>query len=240
VATQPDYGYRSAHWHAAGAALEALKHLAPPPPLDAPAPLSAAQGRIFLADDPLSCLAAPAWMVPVVTADPGYPACQDPAVIARLHERFGQVEAWCDCVPAPAGTPYSAALQLMHDRQLQGAWGQCESQAQFDAAVAAGATRLVGKVDQSVLGLTDSVRAQLVATARVLVVVEMYAVDPAHADWRNLNRGIGGWCIATYQDKDFPQARDVADFSAAGLYAPRRDSVYAGGGPKPRWAGLGQ
>lgn len=228
------YEYKRAAWYQAGAQLEALKHLPPPPPPSAPTPLSTAQGRFFLADNPLACIDYPRWMVPVVTADPGYPQCQDPEVIRQLHDRFGTVEVWCDCM----ATPYQAALDLMHRLGLQGAWGQCETQDQFDHAVGAGATRLVGKVDDSVLGDTSSKRAQLVAQGKVLVTVELYSPD-APKDWRNLNAGIGGWCIATYNDADFPQPRQVNDYKANGTYVAHRDSAYCGGGPKPSASQLG-
>jgi hypothetical protein len=73
VRTQPGFDFRSTRWYAAGADLEQLKRIPPRPRPVPPVPgVSRAQARIFLAQSPLDCLAAPSWMVPVCTADAGY------------------------------------------------------------------------------------------------------------------------------------------------------------------------
>jgi hypothetical protein len=233
----PSYAYRNTQWHRAGAYLEAIKHLPPPPPPDAPGALADAQGRIFLGTDPLAVLDYPAWMVPVVSADPNEPEGQQRATIDQLHARFGKVEAWADCM----ATPYSAAVALVQRLGLQGAWGQCETQPQFDAAVGAGARRLVGKVDASVLGDPGSARFEMVNSRQILVSVEQYGYTPA-PDFRTPSLGgVAGTCIATYQSaEDHPEPRTVDGYKHLGYYTPHVSSVYVGDGtPIPDAASLG-
>jgi hypothetical protein len=241
VSTRVGFDYRSTAWYAAGADLEELKSVptTPRPLPPAPAPrISSAQARIFLAQSPLDCLAAPSWMVPVCTADAGYREWYTPEVIAQLRARFGVVEAWCDCRPAGAGTPYSNALAMVDELGLDGAWGQCETTAEFDAAYEAGARRMVGSINAQVL---DDTRLAKVASGEVLVSVELYRnLQPGLLpDWRNANAGIGGNCIACYaSDTEGAVRTPVASYRELGHYVPKRDSVYGVGLSADDWQAL--
>lgn len=248
TATDKNYAYKKAKWYAAGGKLEEAKHLPPPtpPPTDY---LAAARGRIFLADDPLSCVrgGAPKWMVPVVTADSGYPDCQDPNVIAQLIAYFGSCEVWCDCHTTffPTALKLIETMRTSHGITLSGAWGECESQAAFDNGYNAGARRFVGKIDASVVGNPPTPSApnwrwDAIASAHVLVTVEQYLnCSPNQVpDWRNLNAGIGGNCPATYKDAECTADAPISLYKSKGIYVPKQGSVYAGGSPKPVWTDL--
>ena len=239
VRTQAGYDYRSTPWYAAGADLEQLKsiptHAVPTPRvLD----VSSAQARIFLAQSPLDSRAAPSWMVPVCTADAGYREWYTADVIAQLRAHFGAVEAWCDCRPAGEGTGYSEALAMVDELGLDGAWGQCETTAEFDAAFDGGARRMVGSINAQVL---DDARLARVSSGEVLVSVELYRnLQPGQQpDWRNANAGIGGHCIACYaSDTEGAVYTPVTNYRELGYYVPKRDSVYGVGLTADDWQAL--
>ena len=239
VRAQDGFDYRSTPWYAAGADLEQLKSIPTTPrPRPPAARVASAQARIFLAHSPLDCLAAPSWMVPVCTADPGYRDWYTADVIAQLRARFGTVEAWCACRPPGQGTVYSEALAMVDEFGLDGAWGQCETTAEFDAAYAGGARRMVGSINAQVL---DDARLAKVASGEVLVSVELYRnLQPGmQPDWRNANAGIGGNCIACYaSDTEGAVYTPVASYRELGQYAPKRDSVYGVGLSADDWRAL--
>jgi hypothetical protein len=239
VKTQAGFDYRSTAWYAAGADLEQLKSVpASPRPTPRVPAVSSAQARIFLAQSPIDCLAAPPWMVPVCTADAGYRRWYTRDVIAELRSHFGAVEAWCDCRPAGEGTAYSEALAMVDELGLDGAWGQCETTAEFDAAYDGGARRMVGSINAQVL---DDTRLAKVSSGEVLVSVELYRnLQPGlQPDWRNANAGIGGNCIACYvSDTEGAVYTPVASYRELGYYVPRRDSVYGVGLSADDWQAL--
>ena len=239
VRAQDGFDYRSTPWYAAGADLEQLKSVpATPPPRPPASRVASAQARIFLAHSPLDCLAAPSWMIPVCTADRGYRDWYTADVIAQLRAHFGSVEAWCDCRPAGQGTAYSEVLAMVDEFGLDGAWGQCETTAEFDAAYAGGARRMVGSINAQVL---DDARLAKVASGEVLVSVELYRnLQPGmQPDWRNANAGIGGNCIACYaSDTEGAVYTPVASYRELGYYAPKRDSVYGVGLSADDWQAL--
>ena len=240
VRTQAGFDYRSTPWYAAGADLEQLKSVPTRPrPTPPAADVANAQARIFLAHGPLECLAAPSWMVPVCTADAGYRRWYTPDVIAQLRTHFGTVEAWCDCRPAGEGTAYSEALAMVDEFSLDGAWGQCETTAEFDHAYEGGARRMVGSVNAQVL---DDARLAKVASGDVLVSIELYRnLQPSLLpDWRNANAGIGGHCIACYgSDTEGAVYTPVSSYRELGYYVPKRDSVYGVGLTADDWRALG-
>lgn len=221
----------------------------PPPTSDT----SDAKARIFLAHevlnkrtgerrrvelDPLAALQAPPWMVPVCTADPGYRQFYPPSTIQALRNYFGHVEAWCDCRPS-GGTPYSEAVAMTEELGLDApAWGQCETQPEFDHAYESGARRLVGKISNEVCD--SEVRLPKVASGEVHLSVELYCncmpwVTP---DWRDANAGVGGNCIACYSDATPCNYTPVQWYKDRGWYVPHHDSVYAVGLTSADWAAL--
>jgi hypothetical protein len=237
IRSQAGFDYRSTPWYAAGADLEQLKSLAASP-RPKPPRVSSAQARIFLAHSPLDCLAAPSWMVPVCTADAGYREWYTADAIAQLRAHFGTVEAWCDCRPPGQGTAYSDALAMVDEFSLDGAWGQCETTAEFDHAYDAGARRMVGSINAQVL---DAARLAKVASGEVLVSIELYRnLQPGlQPDWRNANAGIGGHCIACYaSDAEGAVYTPVASYRDLGHFVPKRDSVYGVGLSAEDWQAL--
>jgi len=197
--------------------------------------LVAAQARIFLAQEPLEALLAPPFMVPVCTADPAYRSGYTPDAIAQLRARFGHVEAWADC----HATPFGAALDMVDELELDGAWGQCETTEEFDAAYAAGARRMIGSLGVDVL---DDERLARVASAEVLVAAELYRnvmpwVEP---DYRGANAGVGGNAIGCYaSDSEGAVYTPVSDYKALGFYVAGRDSVFGVGLQTQDWLDLG-
>lgn len=236
IRENPDYNYKQTPWYRCGQEMEKVARpgsAAPtpiPPPVDN---LASVRGRIFLANSPLDCLAAPSSMVPVCTADLGYRNWYDDATIDRLFNHFGIVEAWCDC----HATPYSTAVEMVEELGLDGpAWGECESAAAFDHGYGAGARRMVGNLS----ALNDSQRAKIGA-AEVLVSVELYRnVQPwMSPDWMNLNAGIGGNTIACYEsESEGAVYTSVSTYIEDGLYIPGNDSVYGVGLHDADWAAL--
>jgi hypothetical protein len=242
IRENPAYNYKNTPWYRCGAELEKVARPGTPPnPIPPPSStLASVQGRIFLANSPLDCLAAPSSMVPVCTADPGYRDWYDEETIDRLFEHFGIVECWCDCREPggnPSGTPYSVAIEMVEELGLDGpAWGQCESSAEFDHAYAGGARRMVGNLS----ALTDVQRSKIAST-EVLVTVELYRnVQPwMYPDWMNCNAGIGGNCIACYgSENEGATYMSVDTYKTDGLYNSGADSVYGVGLQPADWAAL--
>jgi hypothetical protein len=207
----------------------------PPPNPNPPAgDLSDVQGRMFLAQEPLDCLQAPSYMVPVCTADLGYRHYYSSSVIQQLKDRFGKVEAWCDCKPGQ--TDYSVAVQMVADLNLNGpAWGECEAAAAFDNCYNQGGRRMIGNLS----ALTDAQLAK-VAADNAHVTSELYRnVMPWQLpDWKN-STGVGGNAIACYASSSegatyYPVSRYISE----GLYVSRRDSVYAVGLKTADWQAL--
>jgi hypothetical protein len=197
--------------------------------------LETVRARIFLAEAPLDSLKAPAWMTPVCTADHAYRHEYTPDTIDRLGSYFGSVEAWCDC-RAEEGTAYEEALRMVDELGLDGAWGQCETQAEFDHAYTSGARRMIGN-----LSVLDQTSLDLIAGGQVLLTVELYRnVQPwQQPDWKNCNNGIGGNTIACYESvTEGATYMPVAQYRADGLYVPKADSVYGVGLREQDWKDL--
>lgn len=195
--------------------------------------LSSAQRRMFLAESPLDCLQAPNYMVPVCTADLGYRQFYDQSVVQQLRNRFGLVESWCDCRNP---TAYSEALKMSSDFHLDGVWGQCENQTEFDHAYGSGARRMVGNV-----GELNSWAKDLVSKAEVLLTVELYRnlMPWMYPDWMGCEQGIGGNCIACYESTaEGAIYTSVANYKSLGLYNSGADSVYAVGLRPEDWKNL--
>jgi hypothetical protein len=205
-----------------------------PLPPEPTSELETVRARMFLANDPLDCLQAPTHMVPVCTADLGYRHYYTEETIDRLRERFGLVEAWCDCRNP---TPYAEAVAMVEELGLDGpAWGQCETQAEFDHAYASGCSRMVGNLSALEEGSLAKIR-----EGEVLVSVELYRnVQPwMEPDWKGCNDGVGGNCIACYASStEGASYYSVDKYKQEGLYVSGYDSAY-GVGLKPEdWAAL--
>src|SRR4030095_10615407 len=123
IRNDPSYLYQETEWYECGADMEKVARpgSAPPPNPTTPptSSLATVQSRMFLANNPEDCLQAPQYMVPVCTADHGYRYWYTPDLISKLKQRFGTVEAWCDC-RGSEGTPYSEAQKMVSDLGLSG------------------------------------------------------------------------------------------------------------------------
>jgi len=240
IKSDPSYAYKNTSWFKAGGKLEQAKHLSgdggTTPPPSPSGDLSSVRARIFLAQSPLDCLAAPSWMVPVCTADSTYRSWYSPQVIAELRDHFGTVEAWCDCRNP---TPYSQAEQMVEELGLDGpAWGQCETTGELENGYNAGARRFIGNIDVNVMNDTWLSR---VKTGEIKMTVELYRnVQPwMLPDWRNANAGIGGNCIACYaSETEGAMYTPVKAYKDLGLYVAQHDSVYGVGLTHQDWLDL--
>jgi len=243
---QEDYNYKNTEWYKALKDLEAAKNAGgggggqpvPPPTSNT----DDAKARIFLAQNPLDSLQAPSWMVPVCTADHGYRSFYPPSVIEQLRAHFGKVESWVDCrVPSGyhegQGTGYDEALKMATDLGLDGSWGQCETQMEWDNGYAAGARRMVGKISAEVC---DPPRLAKVSSGEVHLAVELYCncMPWVQPDWRDANNGVGGNCIAVYSDATPCYYTPVQWYKDKGWYVPKRDSIYGVGLTPDDWRAL--
>lgn len=235
IRNDPSYQYENTEWYKAGADLESAKHAGgqtpPPNPSDG---VSDAQARIFLAQSPLDALAAPAWMVPVCTADQGYRYWYDKPTIDRLRSHFGRVEAWCDCRNP---TPFSAVEQMIGELGLDGpGWGQCENSEEFQHGYDSGARRFVGQLS----GLTEDQRQKIGADGCHLAF-ELYRnkMPWQVPDYMDVGDGVGGNCIGVYaSSSEGAVYTPVSDYKSLGYYVPKRDSVYGVGLTPSDWAAL--
>jgi len=196
---------------------------------------------MFLAQSPLDCLQAPTYMIPVCTADLGYREWYTPDTISRLKARFSKVEAWCDCrIPSgyvlDKGTGYDVALEMVRTMGLDGAWGQCETEPEFDNGYNAGARRMIGQFAS--LRPDQSAR---IGNAEVLLAFELYRnIWPWQTlDYAGCEKGVGSTAIGCYESSSegavyYP----VSKYKAEGLYRSDHDSVYAVGLKTEDWQQL--
>jgi hypothetical protein len=98
---------------------------------------------------------------------------------------------------------------------------------------------MVGSVNAQVIGNPGDWRYDAVAAGQVLISVELYRnCNPGlQPDWRNANSGIGGNCIACYQDAQC-NYKSVASYLVDNHYVPGRDSVYGVGLTDDDWRRL--
>jgi len=247
IRSDPSYAYKNTNWFKAGGKLEQAKHLSgdggyDPPPSPS-GDLTSVRARIFLAQSPLDCLAAPSWMVPVCTADMGYRNWYSQEIINQLRDHFGTVECWCDCRVASGyqeghGTGYDVALAMNSEFGLDGAWGQCETTPELENGYNAGARRFIGNCDPNVM---NDEWLNKVKSAEILMTVELYRnkMPWMLPDWRNANAGIGGNCIACYaSETEGAIYTPVKAYKDQGLYVAKHDSVYGVGLTHQDWLDL--
>jgi hypothetical protein len=240
IRNDPSYLYQETDWYRSGAEMEKVARPGAAPPTPTPPPsssLATVQARMFLANNPEDCLQAPAFMVPVCTADPGYRYWYTADLISKLKARFGTVEAWCDC-RGSEGTPYSEAVEMVNELGLNGpAWGQCETEPEFDHAYSSGARRMVGQL----ASLRDDQK-QKIASKEVLVTFELYRnkMPWQVPDYGTSGAGIGGNTIGCYaSDTEGAVYTPVSDYKSLGYYVPKRDGVYGVGLTSQDWHDLG-
>lgn len=243
IRKNPNYNYKATEWYKAGADLEAAKHASPPKP---PAStLADAQARIFLAGSPEEAMQAPAFMVPVLSADFGnYRSDEQPRtdeevyaflhqVVAQFRTHFAFIETWAD---SRNPTNYSAAVDVSNALGLDGAWGQCETRGEFDNAENEGARRMVGQ-----LADLTSEQKKLIGGNGIHLAFELYRnkMPWQTPDYEDCADGVGGNCIGVYASStEGAVYTPVSDYRSLGYYEPGRDSVYGVGLLPEDWAAL--
>lgn len=186
----------------------------PPPAVDN----SLAQSWLILAENPEYALESPRYYRLAVTADQAYRHFFTAPFLNAARAQGRTVYSWSDCDQTPPAT----AIEMARANNLDGWLGQGETAEQFDNAYAAGAK--VAVVNLSVLRQDQLA---LILTRKVLAVVELYRnCQPwQKPDWRNVNPGVGGNCVAFYRDAQCP-GMSLEQYVADGMFVPRRDSVY--------------
>lgn len=186
-----------------------------------------AQSWIILGQDPKDALASPAYYKFAVTADLGYRQFYDTDFFAQAKAQGRVVVPWCDCRPSPDGTPPEVAIQWMHELGAQFWMGQGEWPAEFDAAMNASVKPQVicGDLAHLRQDQRDRVKAR-----EVLFIVEAYRncsqiMAPAWPSWENVEEGVGGNCIAVYEEGPCHRM-SVAEYLSLGLFVAHRDSVF--------------
>lgn len=201
----------------------------PPPAVDN----SLAQSWLILGQSPMDALNSQSYYKLAITADESYRHWYDQAFFTAAAGRV--IVPWCDCkVPSGyhpgEGTGPDIAIAFMRQIGAPFWMGEFERPDAFDNAMNAEVKPrvMVGKPDV----LTPTQRARI-ANREVLVTIEAYRncsgnMDPGWPDWMNLNAGIGGNCIAVYEEGACHRM-PVTDYLRAGLYVARRDSAYGPG-----------
>lgn len=145
---------------------------------------------VFCAQEPQTAMAAPAHYAMAVSADHAYRYPTDDRPDLDLHQIVAdakhaghRVPGWCDCRPAPDGTPAAVGAAFVQEYGLDYFIGQCETAEQFDDAMTVGATVVVGDITHLRQDQVD-----LVVAGKVLLIQEDYwnegwqrAVHPAIA-----------------------------------------------------------
>lgn len=107
-------------------------------------PRNLSQYVVFCAQEAEKALHSPPKYKIAVSADKAY---RDGtlAVLPELKKVHG-VPGWCDCRPAPDGTPASVGAAFVKEYGLAYFIGQAENAAQFDDAMSVGARCVIGNI----------------------------------------------------------------------------------------------
>lgn len=115
----------------------------PPPSTNVPDPR--AQYVVFCAQEPNTALRAKPHYTIAFSADMAYRDGVAP-VIAAARNQGHKVAGWCDCRPAPNGTPAAAGIAFVKEFGLDFFIGQAEQAAEFDDAMSVGAKVVIGNL----------------------------------------------------------------------------------------------
>lgn len=212
------------------------------PPLPGPVPLpppapgadnSLAQSWIVLGQDPMTALkddrgqTSPGYYKLAATADMGYRGFYDAAFFAEVARQQRVLVPWCDCRPAPGGTPPEVAIQWMHELGAPFWMGQAEWPEEFDAAMGASVKPRVICGDLAHLRQDQRDR---VRNREVLFIDEAYRncshiTDPAWPSWEDVEEGVGGNLHAVYQEGPCTRIA-MSELVRLGYFVAHRDSVY--------------
>lgn len=217
------YDYETTPTFKAAVALWEAMHAAEPAP-PRPGDVSLAQSWLILGQDPELALNSPRYYKLAVSADPAYRGFLTPSFLSAARSQGRTVYSWCDSKPS-GGTPPEVAIQVMRDYGLDGWMGEGESAAAFDNVLAHG-----GKVAVVNLSALRADQLQAIKDRRILVTNETYynCNRGLRPDWKNVNEGVGGNCLAVYGDSQC-SFFSVEEQVAKGLFVPRRDSWYGPG-----------
>lgn len=234
MTTQKTYRYHGTHIYHALKALEAGAKTVPPRPSKPLLPT--VQRCLFLTDDVTQALDCRARLL-IATADLTYRHNYTSSFVqqAIAEDRF---RVWCDCRPAPDGTPPQVALQWLSELGLPPSYfyGQGESADEFQRGYDAGARKFVVNIS----ALNDE-QIGRVASGECLVTNETYFNKDRNytVNWRNANAGIGGNCMAVYESSsEGASYYSLEDQARDNKYNPATDCVYVAGFHSADWAYL--
>jgi hypothetical protein len=213
--------------------VEVVRSAAVPPAPPASSPLElAARNVVFVAEVDDGAIAGylatgRRWSL-AVTADHAYRTEELAKLIAAAKDQHRVIRPWCDCREPdgdPAGTPFRDALAMARELGLDEPIGECESSAEYDHAIAAGARILVGNPNALDPDRRRDAAARIGA-GTLAIIGEMYVPDP------NYSAGgvpIAGVCYGVAPGGGVHTA--VVDYLAASTPAQRETfSVYHAAG----------
>lgn len=225
---RPGYRYLGSEWYKAGKALEAEAHAAPPPN---PGRLSGNRCVYFsqVVDSAITRISElGAGYTALFSADlnlskPGSPYFVSDPQLHLLRDRGVRIASWCDC----EATPYSAALLMAEQRQLDFAGGQAETIGQYLRATQGGATHLIGEpsmLAQDADVLNDAIRRT--RDGSLTFIGEVMHADPSYSA-----QGVNISSACFYVDRD--QARGgyqpLSNFRVMPASLRNGCSIYTGG-----------
>jgi hypothetical protein len=215
------YAFETTPTYKAAVDLYEATHMAAPPPPPPPPDNSLARSWLILGQDPELALNSPWYYKLAVTADPAYRQFLTSSFLNSARAQGRTIFSWCDSKPS-GGTPPSVAIQVMRDYGLDGWMGEGESAAAFDNVLAHN-----GKVAVVNLSALRPDQLQAIKERRILVTVELYrnCNGAQQPDWKNVNEGVGGNCIAVYRDSQCG-GMSLQRYLADGMFVGHRDSVY--------------
>lgn len=167
-----------------------------PPPIPVPPPINPqALNHIYCAQEPWSAMNAKVGYVPILSADMAYrypnndyPAINLHDVVGNLRARFGSVGGWCDCRPAPGGTPAKEGLRFCSEYHLDFFVGQAEHDFEFDDAVSNGAKMVIGNVTN----LRNDQLSKISSREVALIQEDYWNEGWARAQWEHITAYAAG------------------------------------------------
>ena len=148
-----NYKWENTHNYKASVALWNALHPPAPPPVPVITVDPRSQFVVFCAEQMQVALAAPMKYALSLSADKEYryptekvPELDLHHIITTMKNQGHRVPGWCDCRPAPDGTPAAVGVEFVKQYGLDYFIGQAESEDEFEDAVSVSAKVIVGNI----------------------------------------------------------------------------------------------
>jgi hypothetical protein len=212
-------------------ALKALEQEAKPAPAPPPPAVNLEPYRsgIYMAQNMLEALAAPAHYKVIVTADPAYDHYATRQAADTLRAAGHEIMVWYVPTEVSRQRADEVAMRLSATRTI----GQAETAEQFDRSWEHGRRAVIGNLS----AIRPDQLAKVAAGEMVFVNECYWGCGAGMPNWRNANAGVAGDCIAVYADGQCTR-HSVVEHIAAGRFVRGRDSVYGPGMRAEDWSAL--